>query len=107
MIDLICQIVIFTFGSITIFLLAQKNKWQRWGHITGLVQEPFWFISAIRAEQWGVLVLCFIYTFCFLLGVYNYFIKKSKTPGIDCNKPIGWTKHTYIEHKRENEKNNN
>ena len=75
-IDTICQIMIFILGSITVFLLAQKNKWQRWGYIIGLIQEVFWFIAIFRARQWGIFALCFIYTGCFVLGIYNYFIKK-------------------------------
>lgn len=78
MIDTVCQIMIFVLGSITIFLLAQKNRWQRWGYIVGLIQEGFWFIAVFRAKQWGIFALCFIYTLCFILGIYNYWIKGDK-----------------------------
>ena len=78
MVDIICQIMIFTLGAITIFLLAQKNKWQRWGYIIGLTQEVFWYTTTFRAKQWGIFALCFIYTFCFLLGIWNHWIKKEK-----------------------------
>lgn len=78
MIDIICQSAIFILGSLTIFLLAQKNKWQRWGHVVGLIQEMFWFVAIFRSRQWGIFALCFIYTGCFILGIYNHWIKKEK-----------------------------
>lgn len=78
MINTVCQVMIFVFGVITIFLLAQKNRWQRWGYVVGLTGEIFWFISAFRTEQWGIFALSFVYTTCFILGIYNYFIRKEK-----------------------------
>lgn len=78
MIDQTCQIMIFVLGGATIFLLAQKNKWQRWGYIVGLFQEIPWFIATFRARQWGIFALTFVYTFCYILGIWNYWIKKEK-----------------------------
>lgn len=79
MVDTICQIMILVGGTITIFLLAQKNKWQRWGYITGLIQEMFWFITTFKAKQWGIFLLCFVYTGCFILGIYNHWVRKDET----------------------------
>lgn len=78
MFDYICQIAILIGGTLTMFLLAQKNKWMRWGYIIGLVQESFWFYTTVYHHQWGVFLLCFVYTFCFLLGIYNYWIREIK-----------------------------
>ena len=75
MIDTICQIIILIGGTLAIFLLAQKNKWMRYGYIIGLVQEIFWFYSTYIHKQWGTFILCFVYTGCFLLGIYNYWVK--------------------------------
>ena len=74
--ELICQIIILFFGTLTIFLLAQKNKWQRWGYITGLIQEPFWVITSTVNKQWGIFVLAIVYSLCFMLGIYNHWMKK-------------------------------
>jgi len=79
MIDTVCQIMIFVLGTASIFLLAQKSKLQRWGYIVGLAGEIFWFISTVRAKQWGIFALCFIYTACFILGIYNHWIRKEKS----------------------------
>jgi hypothetical protein len=76
MISTICQIAILVLGAATIFLLAQKNKLMRWGYIVGLTQEVFWFYETYTKQQWGIFLLCFVYTGCFILGVYNYFIRR-------------------------------
>ena len=70
------QFFILTLGTLTIFLLAQKNKFMRYGYIIGAIQEIFWFITTYQNKQWGIFVLCFIYSGCYLLGIYNYFIRK-------------------------------
>jgi hypothetical protein len=76
MISIICQIGILLGGTLTTFLLAQRNKWMRWGHVVGLIQEMFWFYETYTKQQWGIFVLCFVYTGCFMLGIYNYWVKK-------------------------------
>jgi len=79
MIDTICQIAILIGGTLTVFLLAQKNRWMRWGYIVGFIQEIFWFYTTAYHRQWGIFVLAFVYSFCFGLGVYNYWIKNEQS----------------------------
>jgi len=74
--NMICQIGILVMGALTIWMLAQKKSWMRWGYIIGALQEIFWFYSSYINKQWGIFILCFVYTYCYLLGVYNYWIKK-------------------------------
>ena len=69
---MIVQTIIFICGALSIYLLSRKDRWQRWGYIVGLIGEPFWVHMTIHAEQWGVLVLCFIYTLAYINGVKNH-----------------------------------
>lgn len=69
------QAIILILGGLTIFLLAQKNKFMRWGFVVGLISEPFWFYASIKSEQWGILILSIWYGFAYGLGVYNWWLK--------------------------------
>ncbi len=70
------QILIAFTGVTAIFLTQQSNdKLKKYACIFGLAGQPFWFYSAYTAEQWGILVLCIFYTYSWLLGVYNNWIK--------------------------------
>lgn len=72
------QFIILAAGILTSFLLAQKNKWQKWGFVVGFCAEPFWFISAWEGKQWGILILCVWYTICFALGIYNHWKREEQ-----------------------------
>ena len=75
MLDTIAQIGITIFGIISITMVAKKNKW---GFVIGLISQPFYFITAIINQQWGVFVTTVIYTFSWLLGIYEWFYKDKK-----------------------------
>jgi nicotinamide riboside transporter PnuC len=74
-IDNVCQVFIVVLGLIAILLVARKNKW---GFIFGLLSQPFWLITAYINNQWGVLLLSVGYTFSWIYGIYNWFIKDQK-----------------------------
>ena len=73
--DLISQFGVL-FGVVAIILLAKKNKW---GFVFGLLQQPFWFITAYINEQWGVFLATMAFTLSFLYGFYEWFFGKKKT----------------------------
>jgi len=75
MIDQICQTMIVILGGLTIFLLAQKGKWQRWGFVIGLISEIFWFSTSYINNQWGIFVLSLVYTVCYGIGIKNHWNK--------------------------------
>lgn len=74
-IDLITQVAIFVLGVGAIVLIARKNKW---GFVVGLCSQPFWFISTIRSEQWGIFALAVVYLFTWIYGIYEWFYKEEK-----------------------------
>lgn len=74
--DIIAQIGITIFGILAIFLVARKNKW---GFVFGLISQPFWFITAIVNEQWGVFALSIVYLANWIYGMYKWFQDDKKS----------------------------
>jgi hypothetical protein len=73
---MIDQIGIAATGATAIWLSQDKrDEWRKWACIFGLVGQPFWFYSAWAAEQWGVFGLCFLYTFAWVRGFWNNWVK--------------------------------
>ena len=72
----ISDIGIMLFGCSAIWFLGRKEKWNRIGYILGLLSQPFWFYTAYTNEQYGILILSLWYTYSWIQGVYNYWIKK-------------------------------
>jgi len=56
------QLVIGLCGFASVYLSQDKlESRRRWACIFGLVAQPFWFLSAYQAQQWGILALSFVY----------------------------------------------
>ena len=71
------QIAIAMTGVIAIFLSQQSNeKLKKYACILGLIGQPFWFYETYKAEQWGIFVMCFLYTWMWGLGFYNNWVKR-------------------------------
>ena len=69
------QIMIALTGVIAIWLSQDlKESRRKWASVFGLVGQPFWFYAAWTAEQWGIFVLCFAYTWAWYKGFRNYWL---------------------------------
>lgn len=77
---MIAQIFIALFG-VTAVALSQSTleARRRWAPVFGLIGQPFWFYSAWETQQWGIFVLCVLYTLTWAKGFYNSWIAKSAT----------------------------
>jgi len=75
----ISQIAVFIFGASAIWFVGRKESWRRWGFILGLLGQPFWIYSFISNKQYGMLLMTAVYTYSWATGIYNHWIKKSKT----------------------------
>jgi len=73
MIDQVAQIGIVAFGTVSLFLVAQNNKW---GFVHGLISQVFFIISSVLHGQAGVLLLSIMEIFLWTYGIYNFFLKK-------------------------------
>jgi hypothetical protein len=68
--------MIFLFGASAIWLVSRKENWKKWGYILGLLAQPFWLYSTFTDKQWGMFCLSLFYTYSWIQGIYNYWIKK-------------------------------
>jgi hypothetical protein len=64
-------------GTATIWMLAQNKPWSKWGFVIGLISEPFWLYSAVMSKQWGIILMCIVYTGCYIIGIKNHFKGKN------------------------------
>ena len=71
--DGISQIALSILSPMAIILVAKKNKW---GFVIGLATQPFWFITSLTNQQWGVFFVSLLYTGSWALGIYEWFFKK-------------------------------
>ncbi len=78
MLDTIANLGICILGPIAVWFLMHKQKWMRWGYIIGLCSEPFWLLTALIHKQWGIVILAFIYSYCYTKGIWNYWIKNRR-----------------------------
>ncbi len=64
------QIAIAFTGAVAVWLSQDaRPKYRRWACIFGLCGQPFWFYTAWKHEQWGILALCFLYAYSWARGV--------------------------------------
>lgn len=73
MMALIAQVVIATFGVAAVWLSQDVNEARRkFACLFGLAGQPAWFYAAYSTQQWGVFLLCFLYSFCWLRGLQQH-----------------------------------
>ena len=74
---MIVQLMIAVTGATAVFL-TQCASWElrRWACVIGLIGQPFWFIAAYTAEQWGVFFAAFLYTIAWARGLHTYWLSK-------------------------------
>lgn len=73
------QIAIGLFGATAIYLSQDSRaNWRRWSCIFGLIGQPFWFMAAIKAQQWGIIVLCCLYTISWTRGVWTNWFRAAR-----------------------------
>jgi hypothetical protein len=72
------QAMVFICGTISIWLLALNNRFSKYGPIIGLIGQPFWFYVAVVGQQWGVFAVDIVYTISYIVGIYNFWLRKSR-----------------------------
>ena len=70
------QIFIALFGLTAVYLTQQSNEHiKRYASIFGLLGQPFWIYATYTTSQWGMFFLTVCYTYAWLVGFYNTWIK--------------------------------
>ena len=70
--DVIVQLMIIVCSCGSIFLFSSKRHF-KYGFIVGLIGQPFWIYTTLRAELWGMFVVTLWFTFSHLRGIRNNF----------------------------------
>lgn len=70
----VIQLLLALLGVGSAVLIAVKNKY--W-IVASLLSQPLWFASAWRADQWGMLLLCLVYTSTTLYAIKPWWIDKN------------------------------
>lgn len=72
----VSQVCIAFFGVTAITLSQSASpRLRRYACLFGLAGQPFWFVSAWLAAQWGVFGLCVLYTLAWLKGVWVHWVQ--------------------------------
>lgn len=70
------QAIILTFSVFAIYLANDpRPNWRRFACIVGLLGQPAWFYASWKGQQYGVFIASFFFTFAWLRGFYNFWIK--------------------------------
>jgi hypothetical protein len=74
---MIDQIFIGLFGVTAIYLANHPlERVRRWGCISGLCAQPFWFWTTAMHGQWVIFGLSIFYTLGWLRGVRTYWLRR-------------------------------
>lgn len=69
------QLAIMLTGATAIFLSQSKSeRLRKLACLFGMAGQPFWFWTTYVNEQWGIFAMCFLYTFSWARGVWNFWI---------------------------------
>ena len=75
------QIGIMLTGVIAVWLTQSTNESRRrYACLFGLVGQPFWFYAAFSAAQWGVFVVCVLYSLAWLCGLWTHWLAPRPLP---------------------------
>lgn len=72
-IDAVLQASIAVLTMSAIWLLTSGTEYARFGHIIGLVSQPFYMVATRRARQWGMYFVAIALCGMWLRGIVNNF----------------------------------
>ena len=75
--DMITQVAIVVFGCSSIWFVAQKKSWSRWGFVLGHDSQPFWFWLSWRTHSWGLGICSVWYLYSWAQGFYNHWLRRA------------------------------
>ena len=66
--------IAITVLSIAAVWCSQTEEYRRYACLFGLVAQPFWFYMAVYTGQWSIACLCFVYGYCWFIGLKEHWI---------------------------------
>lgn len=72
----IAQVFIFIFGVSAIYLVGRTDELRKWGFVAGIISQPFWYYTAFTNEQWGIFIMSIFYSYSWINGFRNNFLRK-------------------------------
>ena len=73
------QIAIAVTGLTAVFLTQSENeRFRRFACLFGVLGQPFWFYTSYASKQWGVFLMCFFYTWAWMMGVWLHWIRPTR-----------------------------
>lgn len=71
------QIGIAFFGVAAVYMSQDERIGRRrWACLFGLAGQPFWLVETVHAQQWGIAVLCTLYTWSWWRGVRTHWLRQ-------------------------------
>lgn len=79
--NILAQACIFVFGMGGIWLANDPRAHiRRFGCISGLIAQPFWYYTAYTHQQWGIMAASVFYSYSWGRGFYHQWIKADERP---------------------------
>lgn len=74
------QIAIALTGVVAIWLSQDRREnWRKFACLFGMAGQPFWFYTSWSAQQWGIFVLRFFYTWAaWFKGVRQFWLVRRR-----------------------------
>jgi hypothetical protein len=73
-----CNILIVIVGpSASIMSQSKQFRLRKFAPMVAIWGQPAWIYLAWTSNNMGMFAVCFLYTYGWLLGIYNYWIKKT------------------------------
>ena len=70
------QLLIAIFGLTAIYMaMGDNTKLRKWAPVVGLAGQPFWFMFAVSADGYGLMVLTIAYTLVYVRAIFIQFRK--------------------------------
>lgn len=76
--EILAQISIAILTCTSMWLIQRTDKWARWGFVIGVISFPFWLITSIHENQWGIAVTSVWVFLCNIGGMLKRFSLKPK-----------------------------
>ena len=74
------QAVIAICGIVSVWLSQdRRHSLRRYACLFGLLAQPFWLYATWKAQQWGIVLLTFVYAAGWGRGVWNFWILRRAT----------------------------